>query len=414
MISASTYQIPPESRINTYTTSDQYAPAIACNGSVYFVAWRSNGQDGSGTGIYGQIYSKNGTAIGNEFLINESTSGSQDSPYVTTDGSNFFVTWDMPLGYSEVYGRVYSSNGTPLSSEKMINPSTYASQWGSNTAYDGTKYLVTYADGVYYFADRHEISGRFVDNAGNPMGTTSFRINTTVTGDQVNPSIATNKSNYLITWTSAPVENAPETSGQDGSYAGIYGRFLYLDGSPKSTEFKINTYTAGNQTTPSVATNGIDYLVAWNSIDANNNGIFAQFINGSDGSFIGSEFQVNQFTMNNQQNANVIFDGLNYFITWESQYQDLSGYGIFGRAIDIYGNFISDEFLINKYTTSDQRIPVAASDGSNYFLTWASSGQDKSGWGVYGTMFSQSTVPEPVSMILLGCSVLGIYLRKKF
>ena len=46
----------PEFRVNTYTTSTQASPSVASDPNGNFVVvWQSDGQDGSGYGVYGQF-----------------------------------------------------------------------------------------------------------------------------------------------------------------------------------------------------------------------------------------------------------------------------------------------------------------------------------------------------------------------
>ncbi|QLQ18330.1 MAG: hypothetical protein HZT43_06050 [Exiguobacterium profundum] len=61
-----------EIRINRTTVSDQdhAAVTVLADGS-YVVVWESNGQDGSGAGIFGKHFSAAGEAISGEFQIAE-------------------------------------------------------------------------------------------------------------------------------------------------------------------------------------------------------------------------------------------------------------------------------------------------------------------------------------------------------
>ena len=45
----------------------------ALAGGGFVVTWTSDGQDGSGYGIYGQRYAADGTAVGSEFRVNTFT-----------------------------------------------------------------------------------------------------------------------------------------------------------------------------------------------------------------------------------------------------------------------------------------------------------------------------------------------------
>src|SRR5262249_13096433 len=91
-----------EFRVNTYTSSIQYVPAVAMDTHGDFVvAWVSNQDGGSGTaggnGIYAQRYDAAGTAQGTEFRVNDFTTGSQFFPRVAADADgDFVVTWTSP------------------------------------------------------------------------------------------------------------------------------------------------------------------------------------------------------------------------------------------------------------------------------------------------------------------------------
>ena len=66
-----------------------------------------------------------------------------------------------------------------------------------------------------------------------------------------------------------------------------------------------------------------------------------------------------------------------------------SGSGdIWAQRYDAQGNAVGGEFLVNTYTASDQTTPSVstASDGS-FVVTWMSNGQDGSSWGVFGQRF---------------------------
>jgi hypothetical protein len=83
-------------RVNTFTTGDQSLPAISSkpNGG-FVVAWESNGQDGSGEGIYAQKYCLGGDADG---------SGTVDVSDVFYLINFLFAGGPAPLGCSDVNG----------------------------------------------------------------------------------------------------------------------------------------------------------------------------------------------------------------------------------------------------------------------------------------------------------------------
>ena len=55
--------------VNTYVSDNQSFPRLAkLNDGGYVVVWHSNGQDGSGWGVFGQRMNADGTVRGAEFL----------------------------------------------------------------------------------------------------------------------------------------------------------------------------------------------------------------------------------------------------------------------------------------------------------------------------------------------------------
>ena len=112
-----------DSLVNTHTASDQVAPVVAMNDyGRYTVVWQSYGQDGSASGIYGQILDAS-VPLGGNFQINTYTQSSQEVPKIamTPDGY-FVVVWQSMAqdwsGYG-VYAQRYTPDGTPIGTGPM-------------------------------------------------------------------------------------------------------------------------------------------------------------------------------------------------------------------------------------------------------------------------------------------------------
>ena len=101
---------------------------------------------------------------------------------------------------------------------------------------------------------------------------------------------------------------------------------------------------------------------------------------------VGGEFLVNTYTSNEQRDAEVtaLEDG-GYVITWHSRYQDGSDWGIYGQVFDVAGSKVGNEFRANTHTSHDQTWPsVAAQDGGGFVISWQSRYQDYSStYGIY-------------------------------
>jgi hypothetical protein len=136
--------------------------------------------------------------------------------------------------------------------------------------------------------------------------------------------------NFVVTWQSR--------SGQDGSDSGVFGQRLNASGVPQGGEFQVNTYTTYGQGAPAVASDASgNFVVTWNGSGVSGSDAFGQRFNAS-GIAQGSEFRVNSYTAGDQSNAVVAADpDGDFVVVWRSGGQDGSGDGIFGQR---YGDLI--------------------------------------------------------------------------
>ena len=123
----------PEIRVNTTTAYDQSYPTVATLAEGGYVAtWVSNGQDGSGNGIYAQGYDVGGNAVGSETRVNTTTVNNQGDPAVAAlaDGG-YLVTWeslDQDGSGWGIYAQRYGADGDAVGSETRVNTTTASHQ----------------------------------------------------------------------------------------------------------------------------------------------------------------------------------------------------------------------------------------------------------------------------------------------
>jgi hypothetical protein len=259
--------------VNTFTTGDQWYPAIASNPDGRFaVVWQSDGEDGSGAGIFGRIYDETGTPVAAPFQMNAYTTGQQAYPSVGMDAVGnvkavFQSEGQDGWGSAIVYRR-FNYNATPAGTF-IVNTQTIANQMYPSIAVNGEGAFVIAWTSEFGDGDQIGIFGRRFDPAGTPLGS-EFQINTYTTGGQNRPRVTLDEAgNFAVVWVSY---------AQDGSSNGIFGRRFGADGSPIGSEFQVNTYTTDSQFAPAVAGSATgDFVVTWNSADDGDGyGIFAQ------------------------------------------------------------------------------------------------------------------------------------------
>ena len=155
---------------------------IFADGS-FLLTWTSAGQDGSGNGGYGQRFTEAGLPIGVEFQINTTTLGSQFNPQVTVLSDGGFVivweSWGQDGDAGGIYGQRYSSDGSTIGDEFLVNTITAGNQNDMEiTALDNGGFVVTwvlngdYDSGEGVFA-RHYSGQLFGSAAADNIADTS-------------------------------------------------------------------------------------------------------------------------------------------------------------------------------------------------------------------------------------------------
>src|SRR5262249_31084798 len=122
-----------EFQVNTYTTGRQAYPSAAMSRSGDFViVWQSEDQDGDGSGIFGRLFASSGAPLGPEFQVNTHTTGAQSAPSVAmSDRGEFVVIWQsdgQDGSGTGVFGQAYDSAGSPNGTEFQVNTFTTDAQ----------------------------------------------------------------------------------------------------------------------------------------------------------------------------------------------------------------------------------------------------------------------------------------------
>jgi len=235
--------------INNSWQDECYVAVDPINGD-YAISWSDrNGNDGFLMGCGIRFYRADGTPYGPEFLCNTTWQDSQFEPYMAySPTGTVFVGWtDTHLdGSAGCVGRLFSRDGTPLSPEILINEPSSKTQINPAIATDREgNFLVTYDDASGATGEPREVLGRFIAKNGVPLGS-SFVINSDSTGYQSDSSVdmAAN-GDFAVCWL--------DSSGADGDQLGVMARLFFADGTPKGPQFVISTVTAGDQYDPHVA-----------------------------------------------------------------------------------------------------------------------------------------------------------------
>jgi uncharacterized protein YheU (UPF0270 family) len=357
------------------------------SGGGFVVVWhaKSDIQDGSGYGIYARVFDSAGKPSGDEYQVNEYTTGHQRMPHVAALQDNrYMVVWHTQYldgsGYG-IAGRLSDSNETitinHYTTGDQINPKI------ANVINRGERPAVVYQS-QNFDGDDYGIA-----SVVYPAIASEQLVNVYTTSTQETPVIArtagTSDSDpaFYVVWRSV---------GQDGSQGGIYGRrFRNAQFGP---EFRINSFTTGDQAFPAIASfaDG-SFVVVWSSYnqDRSDYGIFGAIFD-KDGNKIVGDFGCNAYTTDAQTNPAVetLASG-RFVVVWNSNMQDGDKWGIYGQIFMRDGTPFGQEFRVNTYTTGSQMSPVVtALRNGGFVVVWQSVGQIDAQGDVFFQRFDDS------------------------
>jgi len=373
-----------EFQVNTYTTDDQMAPRVAraANGS-FVVVWLSVGQDGSGRGIYAQRFDAGGNPLGVEFRANTYTTLDQGGPSIAMapDG-RFVVAWQSEgqdgSGHG-VYAQRYDSGGVPQGSEFRLNTITSGTQQGVSVAMaDDGSFVVTFIEDP---AD-YDIKCRLFNASGVALAN-EFQVNTYGVGQQSASKVAmTSTGEFVVVW---------QSELQDGDGWGVFGQRFNATGANVGVEFQVSSTSVGDQRRPDVAmADDGSFMAVWvnGSLVTDDWDVFGRRF-GIAGAPLGPDFQINTFTgmIDTYPYIDMVGDGRSV-VTWPGPDTDGDAYGAYARYYDSNGLALGPEFLANLYTAGYQSWPFAAvNDDGGAWIFWHSGEQDGSQKGIFGRRF---------------------------
>jgi len=222
------------------------------------------------------------------------------------------------------------------------------------------------------------------------MAGSEFQVNTYTYDLQRDGAVASDGAgNFVVVWEGG--------YNQDGSGIGVFGQRFDATGAPLGSEFQINTYTDDRQQNAAVAADTAgNFVVTWESRflpGDNNYGIAARRFDAT-GAPLGTQFQVNTYTTTRQFEPAIAADGAGNFVVVWTGYQDYgSSKGIFAQRFSSAGAALGGEFQINTFMTATQAYPAVAADSAgNFLVAWQSLFQDGSGRGIFGRRYNSAGV----------------------
>lgn len=212
--------------VNTYTQNDQKRPQVAIDDWGNFtVVWESFGEDGNGSGIFGQSFGSDKRKWGVEFAVNTTHKHNQMAPDIAMNGAgDFAVSWesetDSPGREKRIFLRLFNESTGPVSEEIKADsvPIPQKTQPGdtrklpgkANTAENALLKNARVAIGndkktmvVWQAFEKNDwnVVGQIFEEKGAPVKTANFLISNDSKEEQVNPTVSVFTDNlFAVAW----------------------------------------------------------------------------------------------------------------------------------------------------------------------------------------------------------------------
>ena len=364
------------------TSSWQYFPSVAFDGTNYLVVW----DDGD---IYGARVNQAGNVLDPAGIAISTATNAQTCPSVAFDGTNCLVVWyDSRNGFPDIYGARVNQAGNVLDPAGIAISTAVNGQYEPSVAFDGTNCLVVWGDhrsGWWYDSD---IYGARVDQSGNVLDPAGIAIST-ATNAQTCPSVAFDGTNYLVVW----------QDERNGQYEyDIYGTRVDQSGNILDPTGIAIATGANGQHFPSITFDGTNYLVVWHDYNTSppEYQIYGARVDQT-GNVLDTTGIAISVVVYWQSYPSIAFDNTNYLIVWEDWRN--GSYDIYGTRVNQSGNVLDPAGIAISSAANSQLRPSITFDNTNYLIVWQD--ERNGSWDIYGARVDQSgNVLDPAGIAI--------------
>ncbi|MFO7650436.1 MAG: T9SS type A sorting domain-containing protein [bacterium] len=339
--------------------------SVAFDGTNYVTAW-SDRRTGDTSDIYLARITPAGTVLDPAGIAVCTAAGNQEGPVLAAAPAATLIVWDDDRDeqHTRTYAARLGPDGTVLEPNGFAVAVTYNWQDTPAAAYDGTNWLVTWAD---LREGGWDIRGIRVGPSGYPIDAASFSI-CSAAGDQVAPDVAFDGLNYLVVWQDHRVPAAPD----------IYAARVTPTGAVLDPDGFVVCDDGGEQTNPAVAFGNGNHVVVFQDDRRVNDWDNIYAVRVSTGALVLDTIGYPVDTAEHWQvRPRIEFGGTGFLVVWEDHRPGLDGdiyacrLGLDGAVLDT----VADGLMVSDAPGDDGR-PDVAFDGANYVVVWQSEGGD--------------------------------------
>lgn len=402
----------------------EFYPIVRFDGTSYFVTWRSY------VSVFGRKFGTDGKAVGNRIALATSPTGSLYNFDATFDGTRHVVAWSTYNGVNgqDVYARRFDLAGAPQDAANI--PVAVDANYDDRprVTSDGTNFLITWSrsgtlvgarmspagavldppttlasgTGTYYdYALASDglgslvVNGEYVSPIGYDVDEVKIAkgapavaapvVVSKAANSETQPSLAWNGTTHYAVW----------IDSRDGQPA-VWGARLGPNAEPQPPTKIASDVKYTQLSRPRIATDGSGFLVVFYAYDGTLGRpiVYGQRLDAT-GAPSGALFELTAVnpTIYQYGNPDAAFDGTNFLVVWEQRSND--GRSIGGIRLPKASDTPIDKepLRISALSIDEQRTtPAVAFDGASYFVTWITSRPTASNIQVshvYGTRVSK-------------------------
>ncbi len=350
----------------------QWNPRVSFNGNQYLIAWHDN-RNTTDFNVYAARIDTAGSVLDTAMIPVAEQAVDQQLPVVAGSPGNFLVAWQDDR-FANIYAARVDTAGCLLDPTGFPLTSANHEQEAPALIYDGAKYFAVWHDrrnvsGTGIYGTRITTSGLVLNPAGIIISYASGE-------NERFPAITCNSSRYLIVWNRDPHILAAALTDSSGTV---------LDTLTISN-------TLASDARPCCASDGIDFLVAWEDMRNTEGDIYVTRIDSS-GALLDSSGIPLCVVSGNQHHPAVSWDGTYYTVVWEDLRSSL--YDIFGARVSNNGS-VFNRFPVVTQEGNQFTPGIAAGSGGRLLLAYAgfadSMGNDLvNTTRIWGSLFLPST-----------------------
>jgi hypothetical protein len=369
-----------EFQVNTYTTDNQTGPVITMAADGGFTVIWCCGDSPGGEAVVGRRFDPQGVPLGGELVLDQHQNGW--TPDLAADAAdNFVLVWGQgrngcPGCFSDyVKGHRFTGEAVPLGEQFVISPppgGIYTGD-GSVAVHPGGSFVVAWND---YDADACEfiVSAQRFAGDGTPEGGPIPLAGGT--DNPWEPSVAAESDGgFLVLW-----DQYDPAAGESA----VVGRRYDADGLPVGGDLEVSGPAPLLFENDLAAQPDGSFVAAWIAAEEWPHGdVMARRLTAS-GQPVGAAFAVESYTGGGlpfDVEVSPAPDGT-FVVSWSdsgSAGSDSSAKSIQARRFASEGTPLGSQFQVNSYTTSDQWFAgVAFQANGDFVVAWASYGSDGS------------------------------------